>query len=301
MKNLAPIVLFVYNRLDHTIQTIEALQKNELANESELFIYCDESKNDDGRKSVNEVRKYIDSIEGFKKINIIKREKNWGLANSVIDGVTTIINKYERVIVLEDDLVTSPYFLNYMNNALNIYESRKDIFSISGYNYPGDILPIPNTYNDDTYLSYRSMSWGWATWKEKWDLSIWDTLSIKKELINIDTVKKFNRGGSDLLIMLKNQLSGKMDSWAIRFTFTHTLNDAYCLYPINSYIRNIGIDGSGTHSSDFNDKNVKELNINKSLNLNDNIGVNQQILDDFYLITKDNFIMKLKRKIRSLF
>ena len=110
---LAPIVLFVYNRPWHTQQTIEALQKNELVLESELFIYSDAAKIDDVKQAVDEVRSYIKSINGFKKITIIEREENWGLANSIIDGVTTIVNQYSKIIVLEDDLVTSPFFLKF--------------------------------------------------------------------------------------------------------------------------------------------------------------------------------------------
>ena len=117
--DLAPIVLFVYNRPDHTRQTVEALQKNELAVDSELFIYSDAAKNENAEQKVNEVREYIKSIDGFKKITIIEREKNWGLANSIIDGVTNIVNEYEKIIVLEDDLVTSPYFLRFMNSSLS--------------------------------------------------------------------------------------------------------------------------------------------------------------------------------------
>ena len=141
MNNVpAPIVLFVYNRPWHTQQTVEALQKNKLASESELFIYSDDAKNDDARVSVDEVRKYIDNITGFKKITVIKRDKNWGLASSIIDGVTKIVNKYGRIIVLEDDLVTSPYFLKFMNDSLEVYEKRNDVFSVTGFNYPKSIF-----------------------------------------------------------------------------------------------------------------------------------------------------------------
>ena len=134
--NLAPIVLFVYNRPWHTKQTVEALQKNELAKESELFIYCDEAKNEDAGKSVDEVREYIDKVDGFKKVTIIKREKNWGLADSIIDGVTKIVNEYGKIIVLEDDLVTSPYFLKFMNDGLEFYKDEKKVFGITGYAFP---------------------------------------------------------------------------------------------------------------------------------------------------------------------
>jgi len=139
MDKLAPIVLFVYNRPEHTRRTVKALQKNKLAIESELIIYSDAHTNISVKEGTDEVRGYIKNIDGFKKVTIIERDKNWGLAASIIDGVTKIINKYGRVIVLEDDLVTSPYFLNFMNNALVFYENEDKVWHISGWNYPIDI------------------------------------------------------------------------------------------------------------------------------------------------------------------
>ena len=136
MNNLAPIVLFVYNRPWHTRQTVEALQQNELANESELFIFSDEAKDEMATKHVNDIRDYIRTIDGFKNIEIIERDKNFGLAKSIISGVTEIINQYGTVIVLEDDLVTSPYFLQYMNDALVFYEKEDRVVSVMGYCSP---------------------------------------------------------------------------------------------------------------------------------------------------------------------
>jgi len=160
---LAPIVLFVYNRPQHTQQTVGALQENELASESELFIYSDEAKNEDSRKSVDEVREYIYGIEGFKKVTVIKRKKNWGLANSIIDGVTKIVNEYEKIIVLEDDLVTSRYFLIFMNEALDFYRYENDVFHINGWNNPINTDGLP-----DIYFSRIIYSWAWSTWADRW-------------------------------------------------------------------------------------------------------------------------------------
>lgn len=145
---ISPIVLFVYNRPWHTKQTIESLKSNELAQESELFIYSDAAKDNDEIENVNEVRKYIETLDGFKKVTIIKREQNWGLADSIIDGVTKIVNEYGKIIVLEDDLVTSPYFLKFMNEALDFYENEEKVWHISGWNYP-----INNSkHNQNTFL-----------------------------------------------------------------------------------------------------------------------------------------------------
>ena len=161
--NLSPIVMFVYNRPWHTQQTIEALQKNELASESELFIYADNAKNKNNNNQVLKVRRYIKKIEGFKKVTIIEREKNWGLSKSIIDGITKVINKYGRVIVLEDDLVTSPMFLKYMNNALITYKDEPNVMQISGHMFN---VNLNNDKYDAFFLPFTT-SWGWATWKKK--------------------------------------------------------------------------------------------------------------------------------------
>ncbi|MDD4082332.1 MAG: glycosyltransferase [Sphaerochaetaceae bacterium] len=154
----APIVLFVYSRLDHTKRTVEALKNNLLADESNLIIFSDAPKNEKSKKAVEEVRKYIHSIKGFKSVKIIERKNNVGLANSIIDGVTKVVNKYGKIIVLEDDLVTSKYFLNFMNDSLELYKNESKVISISGYTYPVGGLA-------ETFFIKGTDCWGWATWK----------------------------------------------------------------------------------------------------------------------------------------
>ena len=187
MTNTAPIALFVYNRLWHTKQTIEALQKNELASESELIIHSDGAKNSNKLLKVKEVRDYIGTIGGFKKVTIIEQKTNLGLALSIIRGVTKTVNEHGKIIVLEDDMVTSPYFLKFMNDALKFYENEDKVWHICGWNYPIDV-----TSKNDVYL-YRIMEcWGWATWKVKWT-------KLKKIDISIEpNTKKY---GNDLKIM----------------------------------------------------------------------------------------------------
>ena len=188
---LAPIVLFVYNRPSHTQQTVEALQKNELASQSELFIYSDEAKNEDARKSVDEVRSYIDNIDGFKKVMIIERDKNWGLANSIIDGVTKIVNEYGKIIVLEDDLVTSPYFLRFMNDALEFYKDEKKVWHVSGWNYPIETEDL-----GDVFLWRLMNCWGWATWSDRWSYYEKDTDKVINEFTKED-INRFNLDGAE--------------------------------------------------------------------------------------------------------
>ena len=241
---LAPIILFVYNRLDHTKFTIEALQKNTLAKDSELFIYSDAAKSKDSEQEVSNVREYIKNIDGFKSIRIIEREKNFGLANSIIDGVDKVINKYGKAIVLEDDIVTSPKFLQFMNNALEFYSDNKGIMSISGYMYPCE---IPYSYKKDILLFNRFSSWGWGMWSDRWNLINFDITENDKIFHDKNLQKQFNIGGEDLYNMLLLQLQGKINSWAIRTALTSAVNDKVTVYPVKSLVKNIGFDNSGVH------------------------------------------------------
>ena len=267
--DLAPIILFTYDRPWHTRLTVEALQKNKLASESELYIYSDKEKNEDARVNVDEVRKYIGNITGFKKITVIKRDKNWGLANSIIDGVTQIVNKYGKIIVLEDDLITSPNFLKFMNSTLKFYKNEEKILSISGYTYP---FKIPKNYNEDVFIFYRTSSWGWATWKNEWSMVDFNVTKKHEIFKNKLLQKEFNRGGDDLFKMLKKQAEGRIDSWAIRFALSSSLNDKYTLFPSKSLVKNIGHDKSGTHCGNSNiwdvdlDYTFKPKLVNISLN-----------------------------------
>ena len=159
--DLAPILLFTYNRPSHTKSTLEALLSNKLSKESELFVFSDGFKNDVDKEEVLEVRKLVQSIEGFKKIHIIEHPENYGLATNIINGVTEIVNRYGKVIVLEDDLVTSPWFLTFMNEALEKFKDEEKIGHVHGFCYPIDNLP-------EAFLIKWVGSWGWATWKRSW-------------------------------------------------------------------------------------------------------------------------------------
>lgn len=255
--NLAPIVLFVYNRPWHTKQTLEALQKNTQVKASELLIYSDAAKNEHSVEKVKEVRSYIKTINGFKKITIIEREKNFGLAHSIIDGVTKIVNDYGKIIVLEDDLVTSPYFLEYMNSALNLYEYKDEVISIHGYQYPLD-----NTNNlPDTFFIRGADCWGWATWARGWDLFEEDSEKLLRELKEKKIEKLFNsHDGFNYTRMLKNQVKKKNDSWAVRWHASAFLENKLTLYPKISLVQNIGHDNSGTHCVKSNIFDIKYLN-----------------------------------------
>ena len=238
----APITLFVYNRPAHTRQTVEALLKNELAGESDLIIFSDAPKKPEAAEAVREVREYIRTITEFRTVRIVERDRNWGLANSIIDGVTSVVNERGRIIVLEDDLVTSPYFLRFMNDALDLYERKESVISIHGYIYPvAEKLP-------ETFFLRGADCWGWATWKRGWELFEPNGRKLLASLKSQRLEREFNFGGSyDYLEMLGSQVKGGNDSWAIRWYASAFLKTKLTLYPGRSLVLNIGNDNSGTH------------------------------------------------------
>jgi hypothetical protein len=246
-----PIILFVYNRPEHTRLTIDSLRRNRLAPDSDLHIFSDGPKNHDHVAAVREVRDYLRTIDGFNTVRIVERERNMGLAASIISGTSQVLDDHAACIVLEDDLLSAPSFLEFMNAALRVYRDRQDIFSVAGYNYP---LPLPQDYSDDAYLSYRGCSWGWGTWADRWHRVDWTVSDYPQFTDNTLEQALFARGGDDLPGMLKLQMEGKIDSWSIRFDYAHHKNKALCLYPVRSKIQNIGFDGTGVHcgvSEDF--------------------------------------------------
>lgn len=254
----APIVLFVYNRPDHTQRTVDALKQNKFAEVSELVIFSDAPKSETQAAKVHEVRQYIRQIDGFKSVTIVDRETNLGLARSIIDGVTTIVNKHGRIIVLEDDMVTSPHFLTYMNEALDKYVEDERVISIHGYIYPVR-EPLP-----EVFFLRGADCWGWATWQRGWQLFNSDGQYLLDELRRRKLTYAFDYNGTyPLLKMLKNQVEGKNDSWAIRWFASAFLAGKLTLYPGRSLVLNIGNDNSGIHcgSTDYFDTGVSRTPI----------------------------------------
>lgn len=240
----APVALFVYNRPLHTRQTIEALLANAEAKDTDLYVFSDAAKNEVSSKSVSEVRAYIHQVTGFHSVTMVERQENLGLAVSIISGVTEVCQKHGRIIVLEDDLVTSPYFLRYMNDALDYYEKDERVISISGYSYPvKEKLP-------ETFFLLGADCWGWATWSRGWSLFEQDGRSLLDQLIKQKLADKFDLDRSyPYTKMLKDQIAGKNNSWAIRWYASAFLKKKLTLYPGTSLVLNIGMDNSGTHCS----------------------------------------------------
>ncbi len=238
-----PVAIFVYNRPLHTKATLEALSKNNLAKDTEIFIFSDNAKNDSDKTLVAQVREICKKINGFKNITLYNRETNFGLAENIISGISKIFETNETVICLEDDLVTSVGFLQYMNDALNFYQN-KNIFSISGYMPP---IILPQDYKYSTFSIMRNSSWGWGTWKEKWLTVDWNVSDFSNFIVKKQQRKFFEQSGNDVSSMLLKQQLGKIDSWSIRFNFASFKASEPTIYPTKSLIKNIGIDGSGTH------------------------------------------------------
>lgn len=240
--NIAPIVLFVYNRPEHTRRTVEALVKNELASQSDLIIFSDGTKDDVGSVKVKAVRDYLRTISGFKSVVINEKEKNCGLANSIIAGVTEVVNKHDNIIVLEDDIVTSPYFLSFMNDALDMYKDEEKVICIHGYVFPVK-ADLP-----ETFFLCGTSCWGWATWKRGWELFEADGEKLLKQFTTREQRKRFNYDNNfPFFKMLKDQVNGKNDSWAIRWNASAFLQDRLTLWLGRSLVQNIGTDSSGTH------------------------------------------------------
>lgn len=239
---LAPILLFAYNRPWHLQHTVEALAHNPLAQESELFVFSDGARTEDDREDVELVRSYIHTIEGFKTVHRIERDRNYGLAANIIDGVTDIVNRYGRVIVLEDDLVTAPGFLQFMNDALDTYADEPRVGHIQAYDF------TQNPRLPETFLIKFTGSWGWATWQRAWQHFNPDGQYLLNELHRRHLTRRFDFNGKyGFTRMLRRQVEGKNNSWAIRWNASLFLQDILSLNVGRSLVQNEGFDGSGTH------------------------------------------------------
>jgi hypothetical protein len=246
MPELTPIVLFVYNRPDHTRKTLESLADCFQASDSHLFIFCDGPKPDASRieiEKIKEVRRVIGERKWCAHVKITESETNRGLANSIIHGVTKITYEYGKVIVLEDDLVVSPFFLQYMNDALHTYEKTEKVMQVCGY-----MFPIDSTGLKDSFLLRLTSSWGWGTWKRAWKF-FESNANILLSRFPDDAVHRFNLDGAyDYFSFFRLLREKRVDSWAIRWYASVFLQDGLCVHPSRSLILNAGNDDSGIHS-----------------------------------------------------
>lgn len=248
----APTVVFAYNRPNHLRRTLSALAENYGAGETEVFVFVDGPKDESGKAAWEEVISVAKSFEGsFNSMTLKVSEKNKGLAESIINGVGEIIEKYGRVIVVEDDSVSAKGFLRFMNDALDFYENDPEIWSIGGYTVP---MTIPEDYRHSVIKTGRSSSYAWATWEDRWDKTDWSVSDYNSFKRSFSERRRFNLWGSDRSGMLDNQMNGNINSWAIRFDYAMFRNEMYNIIPVQSLIKSIGRDGSGTHDTDKSKK-----------------------------------------------
>ena len=250
MKDLSPIILYVYDRPDHTRRTVEGLLTNPEAADSLLYIFADGPKpqaTDDVLTRIRQTRTYIHTISGFRQVIIEESETNRGLAPSVIRGNTLVARKHGRFITVEDDIVATPYFLSYMNRCLERFQDDPRVWSIGSFN--DTQVTTPRDDGPDVFLMNRPSSWGYATWADRWEKTLFDIPTLQRMFRDRQLRRNFDRyGGADLSRTMDNLFEGRNSSWAIRFVFSAFLRDAKAVFPNRSLVQNIGCDGTGTHS-----------------------------------------------------
>lgn len=295
---LSPVIIFCYNRLDNLQRTVENLQLNTLAAHTELYVFSDGPSKAADVDKVAAVRSYLPSITGFKQVNVASSAENKGLARSIIEGVTEVLTKHEAVIVLEDDLLTSTNFLSYMNESLSFYQSNKKVLSVSGYTFP---ISFPQVYVYDNYFTRRSSSWGWGTWRNRWNAVDWEVKDYQEFTTNTLARKRFNMMGSDMAAMLDKQMRGKISSWAIRWCYHQFKTDTYTAFPALSKVQNIGFGEAATHTASIQQSRFAtslDKTGSETFKLSPFVSLNQALIKQF--VKRYSVITRLKYKALSL-
>jgi len=296
----SPIILFTYKRIDHTQKTINSLLKNKECSLSDLFIYSDAPQKKEDAVEVDKVRNFISKIRGFKSIHIIEQENNKGLADSITEGVSSVINNYGSCIVLEDDIVTSPFFLKYMNDAINKYKDNEKVMHINGW-----LPPIETNGAPDTFFSDRITPWGWATWKRAWDKFESDPKKLFNELERKNYIDKFNLDNSfNFTSSLKANIKGLIKTWAIKWQASVTLNDGLSLFPKESLSVNIGLDDSGENSKKDKISTKPQILSSEDIKINEisNLEINKELREEikkYYKSIKPGMIEKVSFIIKK--
>jgi hypothetical protein len=286
---LAPVVLFTYKRLESLRKTVAALQENFLASETELIVISDGAKNQSDKEKVAHVQSFIDKIDGFKKVTVKKYTVNRGLSTSIIFGVSEVLKSYSSVIVIEDDLITTPNFLNFMNQALKTYEHNEKINSISGYTFT---LSLPYSYRYDNFFNLRGSSWGWATWANRWSSVNWEILNYMSRSSIRETIKF----GTDFPSLIQKTRSHTVDSWAISWFYFQIKSNLYTVYPTISKVKNIGFGADATHTLKSEKRFKTKLDDTQSMNFN----LSPDILIDTYLQKQFNKNFSYFTRLKSL-
>ena len=281
----APIAIFAFNRPDHLRRTLEALAANELAAESHVTFFCDGPRTAKEKEKTNAVRALAHAAQGFASVEVVERAQNMGCAASVIDGLTQIFAEHERLIVIEDDILTSPYTLRFLNDGLDFYQNKKTVFNISAWSPPVKIFPIPKDYSYDVYAIPRFNCWGWASWRDRFNID-WDISDYADFKQSPHLQKAFNAGGKDLSPMLHAQMQGKINSWAIRADYARFKHGQVGINPVISYTTNIGM-GSGTHCTGRCTRFDNDISLAKK-NLFEDVSINAEILINYQKVFHNN-------------
>lgn len=249
----APVIVFAYNRPAHLQKTLHALAQNDGAGQTDVFVFIDGPKTQQGKAVQNEVLRVAKCFEGsFQSLAVTVSSKNKGLASSVISGVSEVMAQCGRAIVVEDDAVSARGFLCFMNSALDFYRDDPTVWSVGGYTVP---VSLPADYRCGVIKTQRASSYAWATWADRWNAVDWSVGTYGSFRKNLSERRRFNRWGNDRAGMLDSQMRGEIDSWAIRFDYAMFRRGMFNIVPAHSLIQTIGHDGSGTHSKGDSSQN----------------------------------------------
>jgi hypothetical protein len=298
---LAPVVLFAFNRPVHLERTLESVLQDPLASRTALIAFSDGPAGDHDVEPIEQVRKLLKGTRGFASVEVVERQVNFGLARSVIAGVTEVLEAHGRAVVLEDDLVVSPRFLRIMNDLLHAYAEQDRVFSVTGYNYPARLVSVPPDYPYSIYFAHRASSWGWGTWKDRWAQVDWDVSDFEQFSKDDCARRRFDRGGADLSEMLADQMAGRVDSWAIRWCYASFRLERVNVYPVKSLVTNIGLDDSGVHCGpDDRLSEVLDRSFPGELRLPPDVELEPRILDEVRLIFARDLVSRVRRKLRAV-
>ena len=294
----APVVVFAYNRADKIERCLEALSRNIDADITSVYVFSDGAKSETDQKNVDAVREVIRSYQDrkcFGSFEVEEAPSNRGLANSVRHGVSKIIDEFEKVIVVEDDLICAKDFIKYMNQGLNFYKENSTVWSVAGYS---SSFPELESYPHDVYMLDRAESWGWATWKDRWDSIDWNLSDYNRYKWNVFKIHEFRKCGYWLPLMLESQVAGRIDSWAIVFCYEQYKQKKLTVYPKISRVSNEGIDGSGTHKVS-DDRWDTELNVSTSDVTFIDPYMDPKVKKGSYLLDSGPLVDRLKQRMIS--
>lgn len=293
---MSPICLFVYKRYETTKLMLESLLACPECKDSELYVFMDEARNDDEAKAVERVRRLFDNLQGFKKVNLFPARMNKGMANSVIDGVTKVLQEHDDIIVLEDDLVVSPDFLQFMNAALKTYKDRSDIWSISGYT--PRLQELEGNGRNGVFVVPRAQCWGWATWRDRWETVDWEVSDFRRLAQSKELRKEFDKGGNDLFRTLEMERRERIESWAVRWAYAAAKQSRWTVNPMQSKVQNIGLKSSESHVGWHDERHNVELHGNATV-IDPDVRADETLVNafkkhhDLSIISKIGYFMRL--------